>query len=636
MKKVILLIAFATVAFSATRISIGELFGSHTCPACRNAHSYLSAFADMFEDSAAVLEFHLDDGLEISGVTSRYLFYDDYYEMGYIPHMFINGENDSSLLYTWMGRMTTDAREESYVGIEVVEHLFESVGFRIYIDDSLAEEAGIESEEDYTIIAVLTRHGVPYEDTVYNWVVSKFYTDPNGEIYTLAPGDTIELGWDFDIEPDWNPALCNFVIYVVGPELPYILNGYELLVFRRDDYDFRTIETITKSLIMVDDTASLSAKMVNFGELEDTYQLSIEEISVPDDWEIVFTEAGVDTSFELPPLDTGTIDISVVANSPGIARFAILFHTEELAERYDTVYYKVAAGIENLIVNDSWTPDSARFIEFFDERDELSFYWQTESDGELPDFSTMGIERIFWYCGEESGSCLSPHHRSQLVNYVTSTNGKLFLSGSGIGRRASSDAAFYRIALGAMYEGIVEDIASVSAIGEIVPFSGWTGSFSGVSYGESVSGFSTFGGITAFEYDDGSPAGIVKESGEARLVYIGFPANSFISHTTFESLIDNAIEFLDEGAYISEKYKSPRNPNISVSPNPFNSSCEIKYSIQAGNISIVDISGREIFNSAVSGVGNILWDTSEQASGIYFVRLKSDDVKMEKKILLIK
>ncbi|RKZ28291.1 hypothetical protein DRQ29_02135 [bacterium] len=237
---------FSIVSFAYTRISIAELFGSHTCGACRNAHSFLSSMRYTFEDSAAVIEFHMGDGLSISGTDDRYSHYSDYYVMGYIPHMFINGDNDSSLVYSWIEIMKGDAREGSEIGIEPVVHSFDSAAFRIFLDDTVSLDSA-----EYRVIAVLTRDSVPYEDTVYNWVASKFYTDPNGESYTLSPGDTIEVGCNFVLETGWDPEKCHLVVYVVGPDSLHILNGYEMLVFRRDDYDFSEFRQLPKALVSV-------------------------------------------------------------------------------------------------------------------------------------------------------------------------------------------------------------------------------------------------------------------------------------------------------------------------------------------------------------------------------------------------
>ncbi len=622
---------FSIVSFAYTRISIAELFGSHTCGACRNAHSFLSAMRYTFEDSAAVIEFHMGDGLSISGTDDRYSHYSDYYVMGYIPHMFINGDNDSSLVYSWIEIMKGDAREGSEIGIEPVVHSFDSAAFRIFLDDTVSLDSA-----EYRVIAVLTRDSVPYEDTVYNWVASKFYTDPNGESYTLSPGDTIEVGWNFDLETGWDPEKCHLVVYVVGPDSLHILNGYEMLVFRRDDYDFSEFRQLPKALVSVGDTAYLDASFVNMGELDDNYRISIASLDVPDDWDIVFSDGSTSMSVDLAPLDTSSVEISVAANSAGVAHFGIVFHTDELSTRYDTLYYSVGAGVQNLIVNDSDNPDSSRFIDYFADSGEVSFYWRTATDGNLGNFSTMGIGKIIWFCGEDTSICLSDEHRSQLVNYITSLGGKLLLAGSGIGYRTSSDAAFYRVALGASYDGAVSGVSSASGTDASEIFDGWSGTFSGVSRLESVEGQSTFGGITAFEYDDGSPAGIYKEAGESRVVYLGFPINNFLSHTTFDDLMNRCIEFLEGGAKIDENRSKIKDISLSAVPNPFNEKCEIHYRVDSGILKISDISGKTIVSENVEGDGKICFDGKNYPSGIYFITLDGINDKVSSKILLVR
>ena len=78
-------------------------------------------------------------------------------------------------------------------------------------------------------------------------------------------------------------------------------------------------------------------------------------------------------------------------------------------------------------------------------------------------------------------------------------------------------------------------------------------------------------------------------------------------------------------------------------PNPFNPIIFIKYNIiesSSINISIYDIKGnliKNLFNEFVApGYYSNSWDASEVASGIYFVKLSSNDINQIKKIVYLK
>ena len=78
-------------------------------------------------------------------------------------------------------------------------------------------------------------------------------------------------------------------------------------------------------------------------------------------------------------------------------------------------------------------------------------------------------------------------------------------------------------------------------------------------------------------------------------------------------------------------------------PNPFNPSTQISYFVPGESmidISVYDISGRlvEILVSELKNYGkhSIMWNASSQASGVYFVRIKTDNFSDVQKIILTK
>jgi len=83
--------------------------------------------------------------------------------------------------------------------------------------------------------------------------------------------------------------------------------------------------------------------------------------------------------------------------------------------------------------------------------------------------------------------------------------------------------------------------------------------------------------------------------------------------------------------------------NTSVSPNPFNSSAIISYTLPNTNqvsLSVYDISGRQVVELVNSireaGTHSVTFDGSNLASGIYFYRLTAGDFIAVKKMILVK
>ena len=82
---------------------------------------------------------------------------------------------------------------------------------------------------------------------------------------------------------------------------------------------------------------------------------------------------------------------------------------------------------------------------------------------------------------------------------------------------------------------------------------------------------------------------------------------------------------------------------ISCFPNPFNASLSLNYTLPSDGrvkISIFDVLGREVVtlvnNHLPAGGYNINWDAGQSASGVYHIRLTSDDKSIYAKALLIK
>ncbi len=645
-KIVFVVLMISAVCFGARRWSVGELFSSHDCSACRAANTYLTTNAAVWEDSAIVVKFHLDDGLAIDGARDRYNLYGDFYPMGYIPHMFINGANDSSLVYSWLPHMHDGAVARTYLAIDPVLHTFDSVGFDIYLDEDLAIDTGI-TVDTFSLVAVLTRMNVNYDEEagaephtdseIYNWVTSAFYTEPLGEQMVIAIGETLHLRYRYTLEPGWNLNNCRFVVYAVKPSIPLIVNGYEQLLFRRVDYDYSISTYSRKKLAQVGATVSVPFMFKNTGWVDDNYTVSLVNISIPPTWTVQFTGGGTTIENILEPMDSINAAISVTAATAGIARFAVVMHTEELSTRYDTLYFQVGAGVDNLIVNDASRGDSTKYTAFFDTLDQKSFYWDMRKDKELGTFSTMGIRRIFWFCGKNDSTCLTPTNRAQLGNYITSTGGNLFLSGSRIGTVASSDAGFYRISLGATFNRAVTSVTSVSGLDASSDFLGSTWYFGSTTF-ESVQG-NSFGGITAFEYEDGQPAGIIKVSGSSHTVYAAFAIEDMSTNTEFTDFLYRAYRAIGGSANIKESThaSAPEQITITAFPNPFNASCEISYCIDGeGVIEIFDVAGKQIFAQSIANSGSIVWSPKTNHSGVYFAKINSEKASFSEKLLFVK
>ena len=81
----------------------------------------------------------------------------------------------------------------------------------------------------------------------------------------------------------------------------------------------------------------------------------------------------------------------------------------------------------------------------------------------------------------------------------------------------------------------------------------------------------------------------------------------------------------------------------SAYPNPFNPTTQLKYGLSKNahvTISIYDIVGRKIVelinNKQQAGYHTVIWNGSQHASGIYFVKMEAGDFISTQKLMLVK
>ena len=119
-----------------------------------------------------------------------------------------------------------------------------------------------------------------------------------------------------------------------------------------------------------------------------------------------------------------------------------------------------------------------------------------------------------------------------------------------------------------------------------------------------------------------------------------------ISHGTgtmaivFQSAVsgqtDSIIFTVTAESYIAES-KIPSRTDVSLYPNPFNSSCRIKYSIDGnGEFEILDIDGKIVYRENIVGSGILHWNPTDEHSGIYFVRIITNDGIVQKKSIYLR
>ncbi|RKZ34016.1 hypothetical protein DRQ33_03075 [bacterium] len=86
-----------------------------------------------------------------------------------------------------------------------------------------------------------------------------------------------------------------------------------------------------------------------------------------------------------------------------------------------------------------------------------------------------------------------------------------------------------------------------------------------------------------------------------------------------------------------QEVKIPDKLRLTITPNPFNSACRIEIGdgFDTGRLKILDITGKVVKDIPVKSSEEIIWN-GEKESGVYLVKLITDNFQSEKKIVLLK
>jgi len=116
-----------------------------------------------------------------------------------------------------------------------------------------------------------------------------------------------------------------------------------------------------------------------------------------------------------------------------------------------------------------------------------------------------------------------------------------------------------------------------------------------------------------------------------------------VSH---DNLMTRNYNFVDKVTSITNDTPPPLSKNVVLKqnyPNPFNSQTTISYSLPKASlvtIDIYDLLGRKletlVEGKQDAGSYNIVWDATNRSSGIYFYRIKAEEMSINRKMVLVK
>lgn len=334
----------------------------------------------------------------------------------------------------------------------------------------------------------------------------------------------------------------------------------------------------------------------------------------------------------------------------------------------DVYGIRINSGRPKILIVDGFTRTTGSYKQSYHD---FVYYYGTSFDSDFESASAKAIESglinlmkydaVIWFVGDESiaDETFNSNEQNILKNYLRN-GGKLFVTGSEIGydlfeNGSTSDRDFYTNYLRANY--VADNAASLSVYGDTNSiFAGLNFNFGLVSYGSPYNedypdAIDTINGsqvllryannkIAGIGYKGLVPGGVA----DCNVVYIGFPFETIIGESNRKNLMTAILRYFGLITSVEETKTSPEVFQVFQNfPNPFNSKTRIRFNLkESSNVSIqvYDLVGRLVetivetnFNS---GLHEIEWDASNLSSGIYYIKLKNNEVTKFIKAVFIK
>ena len=193
-----------------------------------------------------------------------------------------------------------------------------------------------------------------------------------------------------------------------------------------------------------------------------------------------------------------------------------------------------------LIIDDDYANDSIETYKKALSTNELSFI-SLKKDNEIEKSAMMSFERIIWYTGSSGLGTLNPRDRAFIEDYVNN-GGQMLLTGQDIGYEIGQ-SQFYRHWLGVEFIKDHEETTRVFASNQELNLA----PDDNIHYPRSFDVMKIISENTRVfcNYDTGSVAGIELQTGNGKLVYLGFGFEAISGETVRSEFLEHVMKNLE-------------------------------------------------------------------------------------------
>ncbi len=525
----------------------------------------------------------------------------------------------------------------------------------------------VELEDD---IADISGHNLRIcilEDDLY--FGSEFETDVLRDIVADIPitidmaGQTMDHTANFTMDGGWNAANMRVVAFIQRDSDKSVLQSCNSETV--GDYSFRYYSLGERVAVDSGSHEFGEFALFNMGDLDDTYDISLDLSGLPGDWNAYITDGMTQFGSQSVPVSSGdraSFNVVVETGSSGGGTVVLNLHSQNArTDDRQLTYTVITADTEILLVDDDGA-DSFEvdyYAPALGGTGRSSATWDRNSATLTGDI-LANFDIVVWNVGFAFPT-LDDSDREALGSYLDG-GGALFVSGQDIGWELESSIGgaardWYRQYLHADYiadnaadhtlDGVDGDFITN---GMSIAISGGDGA-NNQEYPDDVDPFDSDAQVI-FTYNASKNGALAIDTPTYRVVYLAFGFEAIDNATDRANLMERSILWLmrdltgvpgDPGDTAPMALRLDQNL-----PNPFNPKTMIRFALPntgQARLDVFDVEGRRVRVLANgnhdAGEYELSWDGRDDAgrslsSGVYFYRLQAEDLNQTRKMLLLK
>ncbi len=584
-----------------------------------------------------------------------------YYGNNGLPHLLFNGGGmlvgagtdviDGSVYHPIVQSLLADATP---LKMSISSFSFDGQNAHVTVDLEL--EGDLADISQTRLRVAVLEDDLIYSSVNYNNILRDMLPDQALTINTAGQAQQITI--NFSSDPGWDPTNMRLIAFVQDDSNKEILQSCNSLP--APDYSLRYYVLGETVLIGSGQIAFDQSALFNTGSMTDTYDISLDNSSLPAGWSASFSHGGSDytnLTVTLDPDARALFNVTVDAVSVGGGEVALTLHSQSGQTPDRTITFKVITpDVQVLLVDDDGGAGygALYFEPAIASTGKSAATWNRSSAG-LSAEVLANFDAVVWQCGWAFPT-VDADDRAALAAYLDG-GGNLFITGQDIGwemyDNGGASVVWYNTYLHATYISDDTNLLNLQGVhgdpitdGLILGISGGDGA-NNQQYPSDIDPRGD-GASTILTYDSFRNGAIKADSGGHKVVYLAFGFEAINNAADREVLMQGIIGWLLPGESAVPGDLPGAIALLGNVPNPFNPQTDIHFSVSRETnvkLGLYDVKGHlvRMLDAGVLTPGDhsVLWDGNDQVgrampSGTYFARILGEGQLKAVKMMLVR